>query len=204
MKLFLLICGLLFIHNTVSAATLSEDEKEKFVSACEQASDDYIFFEAFQPNREDFKFNTTYQWYPDETKIIKTDHTGATVEAKIKHNFNWTEGGDAGWGTKENKEGSMVVICVFSKVERGRYPLPDFFARLVTSDDYDVWVREAGRNCSYDYEEKDNFISFGKSSITPGGIMWDIRNAYILDLVHLTAAQNRFPNTDYNINKIPC
>lgn len=171
---------------------------------CQQTSKNYIYFEKFKPIRNDFKLNGEYSYYPDLTKITKIEPNGATIEAKISHEFTWTEGGNNGWGAKENKKGSLDVLCVFLDVARGDYSQPDFFSRLVTAKDYDVWVREAGHNCSFDYEEKDNYISFGQSSITPRGIIWDIKNSYGLDLVHLTAAQNRFPNTDYNISKIPC
>ena len=186
------------------SATLSVSEKDKFANVCKKASNDYIFFEDFEPNREDFKINDEYSYYPNLTKIIKTDSNGATIEAKIIQEFTWSEGGNGGWGTKEYKKGSLNVVCVFSKVKRGDYPLPDFFARIVAGNDYDVWVRDAGRNCDWEWEETKRYIPFGESSVLPKGLRWNIINFFSLELAYLPAAQDRFPNTTWHINKGGC
>ena len=199
-----LILGFFSMTTPTYSATLSVSEKDKFANVCKKASNDYIFFEDFEPNREDFKINDEYSYYRNLTKIVKTDSNGATIEAAINTKFFWSEGGNGGWGTKEYKEGSLKVVCVFLEVKRGDYPLPGFFARIVVGTDYDIWVRNAGWNCGSEWEETGRYIVFGRSSITPQGLLWEAKNAFDLELAYLPAARDRFPSTSWRINKIGC
>lgn len=73
-------------------------------------------------------------WYPDKSKIINLDESGADIEVVIRLTATEPKGGMKGWGVEKDFKRNEYIVCVYLDSEKNVIKPPTFFIRYSISN----------------------------------------------------------------------